>query len=456
MNIDLSALDAFLEHKRRALCLPGLAVAVVQSGRVIYQRGLGKASPSRAMTPQTPLIIGSLSKSFTALAVMQLVEAGKLALDAPVQEYVPWFCLGDAAASSRITIKHLLTHTSGISRYAGRELLGGRGCKTIEQSVLDLRGLRLSRSVGARFQYSNTNYLILGLVVEVVSGQAFADYIQQHIFSPLGMQQSYACEAAARQSGLASGYRWWFGLPVPYRAPYLEDAVPAAFITASVEDMACYALALLGGGTLNGASVLSPGGIAELHRPQVATASPGSRYGLGWRIEQLGGVPLIRHGGEVSNFMAEMVLVPERNLGVVVLMNAGNGLAPAVVPDVSRMASSVARFLLGMPQPRRRFSFRDFYTVLSVVLAALSLYQGWSLVQLLRRSNRRGRSALGLAALVEVVLGVVALWRIPRLADAPWSLLRLYVPDLSAWLAAFFGASLLKCLCFLFRLRRQV
>jgi CubicO group peptidase (beta-lactamase class C family) len=302
------------------------------------------------------------------------------------------------------------------------------------------------------------NYLILGLIVEVVSGQAFGAYLEQHIFNPLEMRHSYTCEAAARRGGLACGYRWWFGLPIPSRAPYLEDAVPAAFITASVEDMARYVLALLGGGTLDGASVLSPGGIAALHRPQVATASPGSRYGLGWRIEQLGSVPIYRHGGEVSNFMGEMVLVPSCGLGVVVLTNVGNGLVPAVVPDISRMASSVARFVLGLPAPRRRLSFRGFYAALNTTLAALSLYQMWSLLRLLRRSGsaRRGRSVLFLAALVEVVLGVVAAVRIPRVADSPWSLLRLYVPDLSAWLAAFFGCSLLKlCLAFLLDLLRR-
>src|SRR5436305_15173037 len=107
----------------------------------------------------------------------------------------------------------------------------------MEQSVRELRGLRLSQPVGAMFQYSNTNYLIAGLVVEVVSGQHIGSYMRQHVFSPLGMQHSYACEEEAVRGGLASGYRWWFGVPFPYRAPYLSDAVPAAFIAASAEDM---------------------------------------------------------------------------------------------------------------------------------------------------------------------------------------------------------------------------
>jgi CubicO group peptidase (beta-lactamase class C family) len=455
-TFDRATLDMFLECKRQALCLPGLSVAVVHNGRVIYQSGLGEARPKLPMTPQTPLILGSLSKSFTALAMMQLAERGLLNLDETVQHYIPWFRLSDAQASSRITIKHLLTHTSGISRYAGRELLGGHAGKTIEQSVRDLVTLKLSKPVGTAFQYSNTNYLIAGLVVEGVSGQCFADYIQQHVFSPLGMEHSYTCEDAALRGGLATGYRWWFGVPVPYKAPYLEDAVPAAFIAASCEDMGRYALALLGGGTLNGASVLSPAGVAALHRPLTTTTSPGSLYALGWRVEKLDGTPLLRHGGEVSNFFAEMVLVPSCGLGVVVLTKVGNGLVPAVVSDLSRMASDVARLLLDMPQLHRGLSFRSFYTLLNTGLAALSLYQGWSLARLLRCSKQWGYSVLGLASLIEVVLGVVAVRRIPRLADAPWSLLRIYVPDVTAWLAVFFGGSLFRCLCFLFRPRRRM
>jgi CubicO group peptidase (beta-lactamase class C family) len=441
--MNTSALDAFLEKKRGALHLPGLAVAVVQDGRIIYLRGLGLAAPGRTMTPQTPLIIGSLSKSFTALAVMQLTEQGKISLDTPVQQYIPWFRLADAAASASITIKHLLTHTSGISRYDGRVLLAGRGGKTIEQSVRELSTLKLSKPVGAAFQYSNINYLIAGLIVEVVSGQSFAAYLQQHILTPLGMEHSFTCEESARHDGLASGYRWWFGVPIPFRAPYLEDALPAAFIAASVADLARYMLAMLNGGSLDDASILSPAGVAELHNSQV-TISPGSAYGLGWRVEKLGNRTIIRHGGEVANFLAEMVLVPDLRLGVVVLMNASNGL-PVQFGLPGRVASSVVRHLLGMPQPRRRLSFRGFYALINTMLAVLSAYQLWSLVTLLRPSSaQRRRRVLGIAALCEVMLAAAGLRAVPRLADSPWSLLKTYVPDITCWLGVFTLGSLLK------------
>jgi hypothetical protein len=192
-----------------------------------------------------------------------------------------------------------------------------------------------------------------------------------------------------------------------------------------------------------------------MHRPQTAITSPGSYYALGWRVEKLGSTPIIRHGGEVSNFMGEMVLLPEQNLGVVVLTNVGNGLLPVGVPDVSRMASDVTRFLLGIPAPRRRLSFWGFYVLLNTALSVLSVYHVWSLTRLLQPRRHR-HPALGIASLVEVALGIMALRRIPHLADSPWKLLRIYVPDVTTWLAAFFAVSILKCLCFLFRSGRRL
>src|SRR5216684_1056487 len=255
----LAQAEQYLTGVRRDLRLPGL----------------GKAAPSRPVTPQTPFILGSLSKSFTAMAIMQLVETGKVELDAPVQHYISWFRVANPAACSQITIRHLLTHTSGISKYVGRELLAGKGNQTMEQQVRHLATVALTKPVGTTFKYSNTNYLILGLVIQMVSGQPYEFYIQQHIFAPLQMQHSFTSEKEAQQDGMATGYRWWFGFPIPAHVSYLADALPAAFLISSAEDMAGYLIAYLNEGRYGEASVLSAAGIAELHRPQVEIA-PGN------------------------------------------------------------------------------------------------------------------------------------------------------------------------------------
>jgi CubicO group peptidase (beta-lactamase class C family) len=425
-DIDTIALDAFLESKQRSLRLPGLAVAVVQDDQMLYERGLGYAAPGRVMTPYTPLIIGSLSKSFTALAIMQLVEAGKVGLDVPIQHYIPWFQLADSEAAAAITTRHLLTHTSGISTYAGRELLGGSGGKTIEQSVRELCTLKLTQSIGTAFQYSNTNYLIAGLIVEIISGQSYASYIQEHIFAPLGMSQSHTSEHEAVADGLATGYRWWFGLPVPARVPYLDDALPAAFLISSAHDQARYLIACLDAGRTSQA-VLSPASFAELFRAQTTTPT-GSSYTLGWRRSQLDGTTVIFHTGEVANFRAEMMLLPELRLGIIVLVNINNGLIADLGLD--RIVPGIVSVLRGKQPATRKLTFKRFSVALNGLIALLTVLQAawtWRVC-----SSRKHSRSSGL--LIDLIVPLGTLGVVPWLFRAPWSLLRYYVPDVVAWL----------------------
>ena len=438
--------EQYIAATRRQLRVPGLAVAVIQDGEIVYQHGFGHAAPGRSVTPQTPFILGSLSKSFTTLAVMQLVEAGKLNLDAPVQHYIPWFHVRDGAASSRITVRHVLTHTSGISRYVGRALLSGRGGKTLEKSVRELSKVKLLHPVGSHFAYSNTNYLIAGLLVETASGISYEEYIQEHIFHPLHMTTSFTSEQEARDHGMAQGCRWWFGKPVPFDAPYLLDALPAAYIISSAADMGRYLLACLDAGT-SGGSLLSPQGFAEMYKPQATVPGKHSSYGLGWRIERLGDEPILRHGGEVTNFRADMVLVPGHQLGVIVLSNCNNGMIAQLGLD--QIALNLSRVLLGQPLPHKKLTFRGFYALVDILVVTISLVQVGSLVQLLRllvlhrRPTRVGIGSL-LALLGDVIGPVVLLWRMPKWADMLWRGLLLYVPDVSRWVVGMSIISIVK------------
>jgi len=460
----LSHVEHYITTIHRQLRAPGLAIAIVHDGTVIYQRGLGEASPGRPVTPSTPFILGSLGKSFTALAIMQLVEAGKLDLDAPVQCYIPWFrikghpaSVGGDLLSAHITIRHLLCHTSGISRYEGRKLLSGTNSRTLEKAVRDLHDVQLlpqigvTHLVGSTFEYSNTNYTILGYLIEVVSGQSYADYLEQHIFEPLGMHQSSTSERVAVQHGLAQGYRWWFGWPVPFTAPYLRQAVPAAFIAASVEDMAQYLIACLDAGVSTDV-LLSRKGFQEMYAPQgLMKRRDDFNYGFGWRVGMYCGEKMLRHGGEVSNFRADMVLLAGRKLGVVVLANCNNGMIAQLGLD--QIAMNVIRLLLDQPLLKKKLTFRGFYALMDILVVVLSLLQVGSLVQLLRSPSRRSiRIGSFLALLGEVIGSVVLLWRLPKWADMSWRGLLLYVPDVSRWILGMLGVSLTKTAIRLYKL----
>src|SRR5262245_3202562 len=215
---DFAAIDHYVEQEMQATHLPGLALGIVQGNQVVHLKGFGVADPSgRAVTPETLFIIGSLSKSFTALAIMQLVEAGQVDLDAPVQRYLPFFRLADAEASARITVRQLLNQTSGLSTVSGLPYLARQDTSdsALEQDVRALQTVELTHPPGQTFQYSNLKYTILGLIIQTVAGESYEQYVQQRILAPLGMRNSYMSPQEAQRHGLATGYEFWFDRPFP-------------------------------------------------------------------------------------------------------------------------------------------------------------------------------------------------------------------------------------------------
>lgn len=325
---DFVAIDRYIEQEIREQRIPGLALGIVQGDQIVHLQGFGMADPSgRTVTPQTPFLIFSTTKSFTALAIMQLVEAGKIELDAPVQRYLPWFRVADEAASAQITVRHLLYQTSGLPETADADvgLLTSTDthASASEQTVRGLRAVSLDRPVGATFTYVNANYVTLGLIVQAVSGQSYESYIQEHVFTPLDMRQSFTAKAAAQSHGLAIGYQYWFGHPFPADLAYNRSNLPAGGLISSAEDMTHYLIAQLNQGRYGQASILSPKGVAEMHAPAVRRRGD-QFYGMGWYVVPLNGAPVIWHGGDGMNFHSTMILAPEGQWGVVLLENAQN------------------------------------------------------------------------------------------------------------------------------------
>jgi CubicO group peptidase (beta-lactamase class C family) len=158
---EFQAIDDYIQSEMQKAHIPGLALVIVQGDQVVHSRGFGIASPEgRPVTPRTPFIIGSLSKSFTALAILQLAEAGKIDLDAPVQRYLPWFQGADAAVSRSITVRHLLNQTGGFPESAGQRSLadGYSGDDALEREVRSYQDIQLSPPLGSVMRYSNANY----------------------------------------------------------------------------------------------------------------------------------------------------------------------------------------------------------------------------------------------------------------------------------------------------------
>ena len=321
---------------------------------------------------------------------MQLVEAGKVELDAPVQRYLPWFCVADPQASAQMTVRHLLNQTSGLPTSLGLASLSDLEEQTeaTEKQVRSLATLKLRRKVGEKFEYSNTNYNVLGLIVEAASGEAYAEYIQKHIFDPLEMRHSYTSKAAAQQDGLAVGHRYWFGFPVAageLRVP--PGSLPSGQLICSAEDMAHYLIAQLNGGRYKGRQLLSEAGIQAMHRGAAEIKEMGmalGSYGMGWIDQEAGRSRIVSHSGIVPDFGAFMALVPDQRKGIVLLFNANHTMMKMTFDEMGMLAAQLlageapARQMLGAaPWVMRGMLLIPALQMLGVAATAV-LLQHWN------------------------------------------------------------------------------
>ena len=225
------------------------------------------------------------------------------------------------------------------------------------------KNVKLTHEPGTTFQYSNRNYTTLGLLIKVVSGQSYEDYVQAHVLQPLGMQQSFTHLDDAKNHGLATGHQYWFNRPVP-GGGLLENraTTPTGLLTASVEDMSTWLIVHLNHGVYHGTRLLSASGIDQLHTG-VAQMTEDSRYAMGWYETDINGAPVVTHNGDPGDFHSTMVISPSTGWGVVLLMNGSNGQARLDVPAYGVMAQ-----LVGVPIPKMPSSLSEFTTLLSLAL----------------------------------------------------------------------------------------
>ena len=412
---DLAAIDRYVRSEMDAQRIPGLALGIVQGDRIVHVQGFGQADRSgRQVTPETPFLIGSVTKSFTALAIMQLSEAGQVQLDAPVQRYLPWWRVADPDASTRVTVRHLLYQVSGLSKATGNAYAtsGDTHDSALEDRVRALSDAELTEPVGATWQYSNANYWTLGMIVQAVSGQSYETYIQQHIFDPLQMGNSYTSGTEAEQNGLPTGHRYWYGVPrrirtalrsrrPGFRRPQLQraghDPLPQPLPQRR--------------GRFGATALVSPAGAAELQRAGVPTGLDGVSYAMGWDVAAATALPTISHDGSGFDSHANVVLLPDRQWGVVVMENGENS------PDeffgsrrMTGIAYGVTGLLIGEEPPATSSSAGSLWMVYGVVLGIL-LIQVVGMVRSVRTirtwrtvPSRRPTGALRIAARVGLPL----------------------------------------------------
>lgn len=420
------AVDAFLREQINAMGLPGAAIVVVKDGVQVHSAAFGRADNSgRPMTPQTPVLLASTTKSLTAIAVMQQVEAGRLRLDEPVRTYLPWFTLRDSR-SSEITVRHLLHQASGMAaKDTAFEGSDAQGPEAIEEGVRALSDSPLAGVPGEAFGYANANFNILGLLVQTVSGQPFGDYMQQHLFEPLEMSHSHPTRAAARTDGAAAGHSLWFGtFWQQTEVPAPTTGMPSTTMYSSAEDKSHELIALLNNGLYRDRRILRPDSVKALLEPRVRV-DESKGYAMGWFTRPLvesaaPGEPsgpdtlplLVEHQGEWGNSHTYQALVPSSGLGVAMVINANDTSAPSRLKAID---TNVLRILHGQP-PAPAVVQEDWLQryswAVSLALLLAELLSLWLALSVLRRSPAAAGKpwtpwAVGLAALA---LDGFALW----------------------------------------------
>lgn len=309
---DTQAVDAYLQETVKVNRIPGMAFAMVKDGQVIFQSGYGNASPGKPVTPQTQFYIGSVSKSFTALAVMKLVDRGKIELDAPVQTYIPWFKVADPEVSKQITIRNLLNHTSGLAEKGDPN--SAAYTASLEEQVRLLQYARPLYKPGTIYEYYNQNYRILGYVVEVVSGQPYGEFLRENILLPLGMKDTVTNPVDA--PALAQGYSRFFGFPLPQSQEYIPGGVPSGYMITTAGDMAQFLIAQIDNRQPNGDTLVSPQALALMRTPPAGIKS---EYGMGWM--DIDGGQTYAHGGAINYFQAFEAINVKNKTGIVALYN---------------------------------------------------------------------------------------------------------------------------------------
>ena len=444
---DFAKIDAYVEGQMKDIHLPGVALGIIQDNKIVYLKGYGVADPSgRAVTAQTPFLLASLAKPVTALAIMQLVEAGKVELDAPVQRYLPYFRLTDEQAAAALTVRHLLNHTSGISRATGDEKFPSQASFdwTPEQRVRELSDNAVTHPVGTTFEYSNVNYAILALIVETVSGQSFESYVQEHIFNPLEMNQATYYQPGVIPPDSAAGYQHWFGLPVANDIPLPRSSNGHGGLIASAEDMTHFLIAQLNEGRYGNVTVLSPAGIIEMHTPAALEGNAKSFYAMGWEVETVDGLPIITHNGDYGGFHADMTLTSD-GWGIVMMTNA-NSLWAGGRPGGIR--TGVISLLRGQQPPvnEGKPALRAIVLGIMGMVALQIIGMVWSLVTLRRwfrnsQPDRRPRGWLRvgwhvvLPLVVNLLLGFVITVVVPALLGASLQGFVFVYPDLGYTMA---------------------
>ncbi len=428
----------FVERRASELHLAGLAVVVLRDGEVYHESYLGTAGDGRPVTGATPFILGSTSKQFTGLAIQRLISDGSLNLDDKIADLLPTFASA-ADEKAGITVRELLAQTSGLSTSTGLEQWGLRPGKpdSIMANADRLAGARLDRTPGTTFEYSNSNYDLLGAIIEQVSGEPFERALKRLVTDPLGLENTTARPDAG--DAAEGAYAWFQFATLTTPSAHTPGAVASAFEVSTADDLTRLVRSHLGSITTS-----MPSSILTDARAPLTAIDEYVQYASGWFVRPLWEMssstdyPLtdaelrdlpscVVHDGQTPRFQSSLLVCPTEGIGLVALTNTSAGTDTGAW---ARFQSDLTYVILGTPKPGYASSFVEVNA--PFVLLGVLVLQGVTVLLLFGRGGRRLIASL-IAVIVAVsALGAAWIW-LPRRGEGvtPLPLLWDNVPDVA-------------------------
>jgi CubicO group peptidase (beta-lactamase class C family) len=342
--------------------LGGVALAIVRRGEppAFECLGLADRASDRAIDTDTVFRIASISKTMTAIGLMQLRDKGLFELDDPVNKFLANFTIEPPSGGGDVTFRHLLTHTSGIgevprvSDLLRREAwgMGEVGTSGADLATIYRGALRPDSATGAKWAYANHGFAVIGQLIEDIAGRPFAEHMVDQLFDPLAMEHTEYTRTDRTRDRIATGYHWMFR---ELRAikDYDLAVLGAGSVLSSLTDMATYAEWLLRGGAGRNGDVLGAGTLAEMMSPQYSVDPRVPGMGLAFWLDHVGAHRTVGHDGNVPGFASSLVVAPDDGVGVVVLTNNSSFIGAHL------LAHSVLRSLLGVPDPSAELPSAD-------------------------------------------------------------------------------------------------
>ncbi|WP_250031390.1 serine hydrolase domain-containing protein [Paractinoplanes maris] len=442
-QVSAATVDAYLAQALNSTGLPGMSAVVTHDGTVVHAAGLGRDAAGAPITADTPMRVASLSKSFTAMAVMTLVDDGELGLDEPVARRLPGFAMSDTRAG-RITVRQLLNQTSGLSDRTV-DIGAAESAPTLAGYVASLRGGRLAAEPGTRYAYCNVNYELAARLVEVIGGRSFGDYLRERVFGPLGMSRSAVGDQEVRPS---PGFNSLFGVWVPRPELAGSPGGGAGGVVTTAADMGRWLISQSGHGT----RLVTPRSLAVMHSPSAV-----SDYGMGWSPVTVNGADLLVHSGNLFTYTAVEAIDPATGYGFAVMTNSAG-----LYDDTYDIMTGLLALTRGQTPEAPGGSRQLAETVLGVIVAAAVVLGVLGVLRARRWASRSaGRPAWRITfSLTPLLVPVVVLALHPVLVSflssgrtVTWEQLTYFAAPLTITLAVAAAAGVATAAVRLVRLR---